>query len=87
MKIRKQEDIDTIGKIADRAMSIGVYDEKMTALMDIESAHNDIPLRLQELLGADDANFAHDIIGIMSHLNRTTFKLDGVWHPRFAVTQ
>ena len=53
-------------------------------IMDIEVANRDCPLKLQELLDADDTNFYHDIIGIGQHLNRQTRKLEDCFLPRFA---
>jgi hypothetical protein len=53
--------------------------------MDITACHlNGCPLRLGELLGADDANFAHDVFGIRRHLNRETGKLEDCFCPRYA---
>lgn len=56
--------------------------------MDIIATHlNGRPLRLQELLDADDFNFAHDVFGIHRHLDRETGELGGCFVPRFAVRQ
>lgn len=53
--------------------------------MDITACHaNGCPLRLRELLLADDFNFAHDVFGIRQHLNRDSGRLDGLFVPRFA---
>jgi hypothetical protein len=52
--------------------------------MDIIATHLICPLRLQEMLDADDSNFVHDIAGIERHLNRRTFKLEDCFLPRFA---
>lgn len=41
------------------------------------------PLRLSDLLQADDFNFAHDIFGIDRHINRATGKLENFFSPRF----
>lgn len=55
--------------------------------MDITACHaNGTPLRLLDLLGADDFNFAHDVFGIERHLDRETGELDGRFMPRFAKT-
>lgn len=57
-------------------------------MMDVTAVHaNGCPLRLRELLLADDFNFAHDVFGIRRHLNRATGKLDGGFVPRFAVPE
>lgn len=41
------------------------------------------PLRLDELLAADNFNFAHDVCGIMRHMNRETGELTNCFEPRF----
>ena len=60
------------------------YKTKLDLMMDIDAAHNDCPLKLEELLKADDTNFYHDIIGIDSNLNRQTKKLVNCFVPRYA---
>jgi hypothetical protein len=52
--------------------------------LDLIATHLTCPLRLGELLDADDTNFIHDIAGIERHLNRRTFKLEDCFLPRFA---
>jgi hypothetical protein len=53
--------------------------------MDIQATHcNGNPLRLSDLLGADDFNLLHDVSGIARHLNRDTGKLEGFFSPRFS---
>lgn len=52
--------------------------------MDIVAAHcNGCPLRLADLLAADDCDFNHDIFGIRRHLDRKTGRLTGCFVPRF----
>jgi hypothetical protein len=75
--------------IADRAIvmvkTMGIKLEKCKTVMDIDACHcNGTPLKLQELLDADDANFAHDVFGITRHIDRTTGKLTNCFLPRFA---
>ena len=52
--------------------------------MDIVVTQLICPLRLTELLEADDTNFVHDVAGIERHLNRRTFKMEDCFVPRFA---
>lgn len=52
--------------------------------MDLSAVHARCPLRLSELLEANNFNFAHDIFGITRHLNRETGDLDDHFRPRFA---
>lgn len=55
--------------------------------MDVTACHcNGCPLRLQELLEADDFNFTHDVFGIRRFIDRTTGEMPGAkFHPRFSV--
>ena len=53
--------------------------------MDITACHaNGNPLRLAELLSADDFNFCHDVLGIRRHINRETGQLENCFVPRFS---
>ena len=74
-------------KIAERAEELGIYHgERMTLLMDIESADNAFNMRLKDWLEADNFNFAHDIVGIVNNIDRSKFPAT-VFHrflPRFA---
>ena len=83
------EEMELINKIADRAIavatSLGVGYPKMDAVMDITACHsNATPLRLAELLAADDFNFNHDAFGIRANINRNTGQLENCFLPRFA---
>ena len=74
-------------EIAKRTEEMGLYNgERMTLLMDLESADNQFNLRLEDLLKADDVNFAHDVVGIMNNINRTEFPATdfGLFVPRFS---
>lgn len=77
-----------IRKIVARAYAsagnIGHTLDRLEVSMDITACHcNGNPLRLQELLDADDFNFWHDVGGIQQHINRSTGKLDNHFLPRF----
>lgn len=53
--------------------------------MDLVACHaNGCPLRLQDLLAADDFNLAHDVFGISRHIDRTTGQLQNFFLPRFS---
>ena len=74
-------------EIAKRAEEMDLYNgERMTLLMDLESADNVFNLRLEDLLKADNFNFAHDVVGIMNNINRSEFpaKDFGLFVPRYA---
>jgi len=69
-----------IGKIADRAVNLYAQQEirveRLDILLDITTCHFNVQkLRLDDLLDADDANFAHDIAGINRHLDREANEL------------
>ena len=50
-------------------------------LIDLDHAPE---LKLDELESADDGNFAHDMFGIMMHLNHDTKQLENCFWPRYA---
>lgn len=72
--------------IAERAEGMGYDRDRTSRLMDIESADKHFNLRLDDWLVADDFNFAHDLFGIESNINRNTFPSTdfGFFVPRFA---
>lgn len=86
-----REEAEIILKIAERWHSLcRKHGRTTTAIldttMDLTATHaNNHPLRLQELLEADDFNFSHDVGGIYHHMNRETGKLEGCFFPRFSV--
>lgn len=66
-----------ISLIAQRALPFfggsAVTPTRLQITMDITACHsNGCPLRLQDLLDADDFNFLHDVTGIYHHINRKT---------------
>lgn len=59
--------------------------QRMSMHLDIAACHlNGNPLRLAEMLNASDMDLAHDICGIVRHLDRATGKLGGCFAPRFS---
>lgn len=83
------EEHEIIQRIAHRAVRVarraGVEYKLSDASMDINAVHsNGTPMRLQELLEADDFNFNHDVFGIRRHLDRQTGQLRNFFVPRFA---
>jgi len=81
-----KKEMQLIVKIAQRAFSMDMGYEDFQALnMDIAACHlNGNPLKLEELLNADDFNFAHDVNGINRHMNRETGKLTNSFSPRYS---
>lgn len=57
---------------------------RLSIMMDIESADVAFNLRLDDWLKADDENFYHDFFGIIRESDRSTFPATfGMWVPRF----
>ena len=84
-----RHDFDTIEEIVNRAWGIAwlrkSYASRTDMHMDVSAVHsNGNPLRLEDLLNADDFNFAHDMSGIHNCLNRKTGKLTRNFSPRFS---
>jgi len=83
-----KEDMILILKIAQRANQIaeqyGPPYDVMTADLDITNAHANCPLKLEEMLNADNGNFCHDVFGIRANINRATGQLENCFLPRFA---
>jgi hypothetical protein len=81
-------DAQLIGQIADRPCTVWPEGDRLNFEMDLTATHaNGCPLKLAELLAADNFNFSHDIAGIYRHLDRTTGQLGGHFLPRFACKQ
>jgi len=84
------EEFDIICEIADRAIELmegfgHTPPEKMTLVMDLSATHaNGCPLKLRELLDAERGTFAHDVGGIIKHINRETGQLEDCFVPRLA---
>ena len=79
-------------KIRDRYFDLlkkeDIYVARVSVEMDITACHlNGCPLRLKDLLEADDFNFVHDVAGIMGRMDRKTGKLTRCFLPRFAKCQ
>jgi hypothetical protein len=79
-----KEDAQVISKIVKRAKDLGVKRSSGDLSMDMQAAHEKCPLRLEELLKAENYNFLHDVIGIVNHLDRETGELEDYFVPRYA---
>ena len=81
------EEQQLIPRILDRAERLsrkaGVPLDRLSLDMDLAGTHAVMPLRLADLLATDDFNFAHDVFGIMRHIDRRTGRLDDHFVPRF----
>ena len=80
------QDFDVISKLARRARAVEKTNQRPVKdwMMDFTAVHvNGCPLRLNDLLEADDFNFMHDAFGICRHLNRETGALENHFSPRY----
>jgi hypothetical protein len=83
MKLTKT-DYQVIEKIAMRAVELLPGCGKIQTEMDMECVCETNPLRLLDLLTADNFNFCHDVCGIAQNLNRRSRKLENCFVPRFS---
>lgn len=82
-----KEDAEVIAEIARRAVqAFGHLGLSQTEIaMDITATHaNGCPLDLAGLRDAEPFDFAHDIGGIRSHLDRKTGRLLDCFLPRYS---
>lgn len=89
---RDTEDFALIEQIAERAARIDRKfngkraSGKLHHQMNVSACHaSGNPLRLADLLAADDFNFAHDVFGINRHIDRDTGAMLNCFRPRFSV--
>lgn len=84
----RPETMATIRMIVDRFQQLTWLlqpDELTTLTMDLSAAKaDDSKLDLDRLLSSDDCDFAHDVGGIMRHMDRGTGTLTGCFLPRCA---
>jgi len=84
-----KSDLNIIHEIAKRAVDIaekgGYKIDYMTMEMDITACHISNPLRLNELLSANNGDFGHDVFGIRKYIDRDTGKLKDCFSPRYSI--
>ncbi len=83
------EEKDIIAKIAKRAINMmtknKAHYDLLSMNMDLCATHlNGTSIDFKKLEGFDDFNFAHDIYGIVTNLNRETGELENCFLPRSA---
>lgn len=80
-----KENFKVIVEIAKRADEMGLLKfDRMSLIMDLEHVDENMGLRLNDFLNADDCNFTHDICGIQNNFNRETKKMENFFLPRFS---
>lgn len=81
-----KEEYKLVEKIVAKAIQKYPQLDTVNLEMDIMATHlNGCNLKLQEFLDAGDFNFAHDIFGIVEHMNRKTGKLENCFLPRYSL--
>lgn len=79
---------NAILRVRERAEKMEILDRDVrTLVLDLLNAHKQFTMDWERLAGADDVNFAHDVIGIQRHINRGTGIFDKYYIPRFASAQ
>lgn len=56
--------------------------DREALLMDLKLAYQEYDLDIDKLIGFDDLNFTHDILGIQEHINRQEMSFDKTFLPR-----
>ena len=78
-----KQDVEIIGEIAKRACEELEIEDRISLSMDLTATHIcGNPLDFEKLLAFGKFNFAHDIYGIMGHIDRTDGKLVRGFLPR-----
>lgn len=85
-KVKDKERYLLYMEVVERAENLGYKGDRMSLLMDIESADNTFNLRMEDWLNADNFNFMHDIYGIVNNIVRDRFPSEnfGYFLPRFS---
>lgn len=80
----KQEKV-LIMQIAEKAEKMDLMQfDRLSLIMDLETAHEEFNLKLDELLNASDFDFAHDVVGIQQNIDRKERKMIRHFLPRYA---
>lgn len=79
-----KEELTIMTEICNRADNMDIGYQRLTMMMDLEAVHSTNPLRLNDLLAALDFDFAHDICGIRSNIDRNTGELLNCFSPRYS---
>ena len=84
----KIKSVDAMVSVAERATALNLFNphnyDRVTMMMDLAAADADVGLDYDKLLAFPDYDFAHDVIGIATHMNRNTGKIEDFFLPRSA---
>lgn len=82
---KTKEKMELYAKICEKAEQKGYKGQRITLMMDLESADERFNLRLEEMLADDGYDFVHDINGIIQNADRESFPASfGFFVPRYA---
>lgn len=71
--------------VADRANSMGLLkSDIVTFLIDLDVVDMYFDVRYQDWLDGPAFDFAHDVVGIQTHVDREYHTMDGRFMPRYA---
>ena len=78
--------IKNFSDIIKRANKLGInrHEDNISLIMDIDCANDNTEIDSDLLLGFDDLNFTHDIVGIQNNINRQTSRINNCFVPRSA---
>lgn len=83
-----EDEAKAVERIVERAAVMetahGSKLDRLSLRMDLGATHAKCPLELKRLAEFPDFDFAHDIYGIMRHMNRRTGELEDCFVPRCA---
>lgn len=65
------------------ARKSGIPLDPMNTLTSLSVVHISTPLRLPDLLEADEDDLMHDVLGIIRHLDPDTGRLGDLFSPRY----
>lgn len=80
---------ENIEQIAERAVRLNSGLDIIKLMLDLAAANGangNLSIDMAKLLACDDSNFAHDIGGISSNINRATGFLENHFVPRTAIS-
>lgn len=79
-------ELNLLEKVMARACSVDSSLDRLHTLMDLTACHaNGCPLKLADMLNADQFDLMHDVYGIARHIDRKTGQLTNCFLPRFAL--
>lgn len=86
--MRTKAEMNTISAICNRALEENPgISRKLDLFMDIDYAHQESPMDLDQFLNFPAGDFNHDISGIVINFNRQTKRMDNCFSPRCTASE